>query len=191
MSQAGWRKWHRWIGLIGAPFLLFAAITGIIASAVETFSEDEEAREKAREKPSPVTLPAAPSSWSEPIAKALAGAAERAKGAPVDRVSLDFKSEPPTVTVFLGKPGGGEDRKLLFDARGGDFLREESYEDKSLIVRLHSGEAFGDWGLVLGMMWGLVLVVLIVSGLVIYSLMSGWRRKPRHTTPDAGKAGPA
>ena len=57
----------------------------------------------------------------------------------------------------MGKPTGGEDKKLIYNAQTGDFLREERYEDKPFLVRLHSGEAFGDWGLVLGMGWGLAL----------------------------------
>ena len=174
MSQVGWRKWHRWVGFAAAPFLLFAALTGVVAGIAEMTSEDEEAREKARERVSDVKLPASPAATTEPIAKALATAAARAPGAPVDRVVLDAKADPPTVTVALGKPSGGEDKKLVFDARTGGFLREEPYEDKPFLTRLHSGEAFGDWGLVLGTAWGVALVVLLVTGLVIYLAM----RKP-------------
>lgn len=174
MSQVGWRKWHRWIGFAAAPFLLFAAVTGVVAGIAEMTSEDEEAREKARERVSAVKLPAGASAVGDPIQKALAQAAERANGAPVDRILVDFKADPPTVTIALGKPGGGEDRKLVHDARTGEFLREESYVDKPFLTRLHSGEAFGDWGLVFGTAWGLSLVALLLTGLVIYLAM----RKP-------------
>lgn len=177
MSQSGWRKWHRWVGFAAAPFLLFAALTGIVAGLSESLSEDEEAREKARERTSAVALPAAKEAWSEPITKAMAKAAERAQGAPVDKVLIDFKADPPTVTVYLGKPGGGEDKKLVFDARNGEFLREELYVDKPFLTRVHSGEAFGDWGLVFSMVWGLALVVVLVTGIVIYFYM----RKPGRT----------
>src|SRR5262245_37255533 len=134
MSQAGWRKWHRWVGFVAVPFLGFAAVTGIIAGLREMLSEDEAAREKARERVSPVALPAAPAAWSEPIAKALASAAARANGAPIDKLAVDFKADPPTVTVYLGKPTGGEDKKLIFDARTGEFLGEEQYEDKPFLT---------------------------------------------------------
>ncbi len=177
MSQLGWRKWHRWIGFAATPFVLFAAITGVLAGAVEIFSEDEEAREKARERVSEVKLPPATVAWSEPLAKAFAGATERAQGAPIDRVTLDFKTEPPSVTVYLGKPNGGEDKKLVFNAQTGEFLREEVYVDKPFLVRLHSGEAFGDWGQVIGLMWGLALIAIIVSGTVIYFYMRRPGRK--------------
>src|SRR5262245_45062928 len=125
MNQPWWRKWHRWIGFAAFPFLLFAAVTGIIAGASESFSEDEEAREAARDRVSNVTLPTANAAWSEPMQKALDGAAARANGAPIDRITIDYKSDPQVVIVFLGKPGGGEDKKLFFNAQTGDFLREE------------------------------------------------------------------
>lgn len=181
MSQPWWRKWHRWVGFVAAPFLLFAAATGIAAGINEMTSEDEEAREKAREKVSPVVLPADPAQWSDPVAKAMAAAATRASGAPVDKLAVDFKADPPTVTVYTGKSSGGEDKKIVFDARTGDFLKEESYIDKPFLVRLHSGEAMGDWGLMASLLWGLGLLALLVSGVVIYLAMrkpggTGWRR---------------
>ena len=178
MNQPGWRKWHRWVGVVAFPFLLFAALTGVAAGIAEMTSADEEAREKARDTISAVRLPAPPTTISEPINRALADAAVRAPGAPVDRVQVDFKLD--TVTVSLGHPSGGEDRKLVYDRAGG-FVREEEYADKPFLTRLHSGEAFGDWGLVFGAGWGLALVGLLVTGMVIYAAMRkpgrrGWRR---------------
>lgn len=177
MKQGGWRKWHRWIAFAAAPFLLFAAITGVIAGIAEMVSDDEEAREKAREQESPAKLPLTNEIWSEAIGRALVGAAEKAKGAPVDRVTLDYKTDPPSVTVYLGKPGGGEDRKLIFNASTGAFLREEAYIDKPFLVRLHSGEALGDWGQALGVGWGLALIAITITGAVIYFAM----RRPGRT----------
>ena len=42
---------------------------------------------------------------------------ERAPGAPIDKITAQFKGDQPTVTIYLGKPGGGEDRLMAFDAR--------------------------------------------------------------------------
>src|SRR5262245_33108592 len=109
MSQPGWRKWHRWVGFAAFPLLLFAAVTGLAAGIAETTSADEEAREKAREKISAIKVPAASAATAEPIAKAMSAATEKANGAPIDKVTVDYKPDPPTVTVYLGKPAGGED----------------------------------------------------------------------------------
>ena len=91
----------------------------------------------------------------------------------MDKLEVQFKGPQPTVTVFTGKRTGGEDRKLVFDARTGLLLSEEAYADKPFLYRLHSGEAFGDGGLVVAMMWGLTLLVLTITGLIIYIKL--WR----------------
>lgn len=177
MSQAGWRKWHRWVGFVALPFLLFAAVTGIAAGIAEMTSEDEEAREAARERISAVKLPAKASAITDPITAAMNSASTSVPGAPVDKVTVDLKADPPTVAVYLGKPTGGEDKKLVFHAGTGQLIKEERYADKPFLTRLHSGEAFGDWGLVFGTGWGLAMVVLLVTGTVIYFAMKKPGRK--------------
>ena len=171
LTIAFWRKWHRWIGFPAALFLLFAATTGILVAGTEFFGEAEAEREALRNVVSPVTLAAPPGAWAEPVARALATARARVGNAPVDRIILELKGDHPTVTVFTGKPAGGEDRKLVLDARTGALVANETYADKPFLYRLHSGEAFGDGGLVFAMLWGVALVALASSGLTIYLLM--------------------
>jgi uncharacterized iron-regulated membrane protein len=173
LSVTFWRKWHRWLGFPAALFLLFAATTGIAVAFTEFFGEDEALRERTRDLVSPVTFASPAAAWSEPVARAFATGLVRAGRAPVDRILVQLKGDRPTVTIFTGKPEGGEDRKLVFDARSGQLLSSEAYADKPFLYRLHSGEAFGDGGLIGAMLWGLGLVVLTVSGLVIYAQM--WR----------------
>ena len=177
MTQLAWRKWHRWVGAAAAPFLLVVSVTGVLLAGTEWLGEDEEKRERLREVVSPVTLPAPPAAWGDPVGKALAAVAREAPGAPVDKLLVEFKGEPPTVLVYTGLPGGGEDRKFVCDARTGELLRVERYADKSLLLRLHSGEAVGDWGLGFAMLWGTAAAGLTASGAVIYLLM----RKPGAT----------
>lgn len=159
------------MGFPASFFLLFASVTGIILAATEFFGADEALRERTRALVSPVTLQSPAAHWSEPLAKAFAAAAAKAGGAPVDSVTVAFKGDQPTVTIYTGKPTGGEDRKFVFDARTGTLLRTEDYTDKPFLLRLHSGEVFGDGGLVLAMLWGLALVLLTLSGTVIYFKM--------------------
>ena len=155
-------------------FLLFASVTGFLVATTEFFGEEEALREATRDLTSPVSTASPASAWSDPIARAMAAAQQRAPGAPIDRITTQFKGERPTVTVFLGKPGGGEDRLLVLDAATGALVKEDTYADKPLLHRIHSGEWFGDGGLVFAMFWAIALAVLTISGLVIYWTM---RRK--------------
>ena len=165
------REWHRWIGWVAALFLLWAGGTGTIVAAREFWGEDEALREATRELVSPVQTTSPVTAFGDPVGRALASAAKTAPGAPIDKIEVQFKGKQPTVTVFTGKPSGGEDRKFVFYANTGALLKNEDYADKPFLTRLHSGEAFGDGGLVVGMMWGLALVVMSVSGVVIYLRM--------------------
>ncbi len=170
-----WRKWHRWIGFPAALFLLFAAVTGFLVAFTEFFGEEESLREATRDLVSPVTVVSAPTGWSDPIAKALATVNATTANAPIDKIEMQFKGARPTVTVFTGKPTGGEDRKMVIDAKTGALLKNEVSADKPFLYRLHSGEAFGDGGLVFAMFWAMALAVLTVTGLIIYYTMRGKR----------------
>ena len=65
----------------------------------------------------------------------------------------------------------------MFDARSGTLLRQSVYADKPLLHQVHSGEAFGDGGLVFAMFWGVAMAVLTVTGIWIYLTM----RRPNQT----------
>ncbi len=181
MHPRTWRRWHRWLGWTAALFLVWAGATGAVVAGTEFFGADEAERERLREMTSPVTAGADAAIWSAPMLRAFAAMAQRAPGAPIDRIELKWKAEPPTVTVCTGRPGGGEGRRFVFDANAGTLLTEGDYSDKPFLYRLHSGEALGDGGLVFAMAWGLALVLVTVSGVVIYLQMrrpgaTGWQR---------------
>ncbi len=177
MTVRSWRQLHRWVGFPAAVFLLFAATTGTLVAGTEFFGEDEALRERTRDLVSPVTVASPAAALGDPLARAVAAAAQRSAGAPIDKVEMQLKGDQPTVTLFTGKPNGGEDRKLVFDARTGTLLHDEAYADKPFLYRLHSGEAFGDGGLVLAMLWGLALIVLSITGFYIYFTMRGTRER--------------
>ncbi|MEZ5319549.1 MAG: PepSY-associated TM helix domain-containing protein [Vicinamibacterales bacterium] len=176
MRQAWWRKWHRWAGFVAAVFLLFVSITGVILAMTEFFGEEEARREATRDLVSEVRTTSMEDAWAAPLARVMATAAREAPDAPIDRIVMQLKGDPLTIDVFLGKPTGGEDKRLIFDARTGALLRQDTYADKPFLNRLHSGEAFGDGGLVVAMFWGAALAFLSGSGLVIYFAMR--RRNP-------------
>ena len=178
-TPAFWRQWHRWIGAPAALFLLFVSITGVLVAGTEFLSADEALREANRKLVSAVHTNTPIGDWTGTIATAMTAAATQAPGAPVDRVTIELKGQSPTISVYLGKPAGGEDRRLLFDATTGAFLRTIDYVDKPLIHRIHSGEFFGDGGLVASMMWGLALMALTVTGLLMYWRLMNVKRAER------------
>ena len=177
LTTVFWRKWHRWIAFPATIFLLFAAITGMALAFTEFFGEAEALRERTRDLVSPVKADGPATAWQDPVARAVAAVNAAAPGAPIDKIELQLKGDHPTVTVYTGKPAGGEDRKFVVDARTGRIVSETAYADKPLLYRLHSGEAFGDGGLVLAMGWALALLALTSSGLVIW-----WRVRRRDAT---------
>jgi uncharacterized iron-regulated membrane protein len=167
-NTAFWRKWHRWIAFPATIFLLFASITGVILGFTEFFGAEEALREATRSLVSSATTSSTPTTWSDPVARALTAVNAKAPGSPIDMIELQFKGENPTVTIFTGKPAGGEDKKFIVSAKTGAIESVEDYADKAFLLRLHSGEAFGDGGLVVSMLWGIALAVLSISGLIIY-----------------------
>jgi uncharacterized iron-regulated membrane protein len=180
MNPAFLRRWHRWIGAPAALFLLFVSITGCLLAATEFFGEDEALREATRDLVSPVTIENA-ADITAPISRALTTVALQAVGAPVDKIEIQYKGSEPTVSIYVGKKRGGEDRKFVVNANTGQLIRAEDYADKPFLNRLHSGEAFGDGGLVAAMFWATALALLTVSGMLIFWRMrrrnvTGWRR---------------
>jgi uncharacterized iron-regulated membrane protein len=180
MTPAFWRRWHRWIGFPASIFLLFAASTGFLLAVTEFFGEDEALREATRGMVSTFTS-SAPAAVTDPVTTALAVVQAQSAGAPVDKVELQLKGDDPTVAVYTGKVSGGEDKKYVVSIKTGALVRTEPYVDKPFLNRLHSGEAFGDGGLVGAMFWALALIALTVSGVAIFWRMrrkdvTGWRR---------------
>ncbi len=55
-------------------------------------------------------------------------------------------------------------------------MHSDGYADKPFINRVHSGDVFGDGGLVASMLWGLALLALTVSGVTLYRRLAGANR---------------
>src|SRR5262245_7756571 len=127
LDTAFWRRWHRWISFPAAVFLLFAAITGVLVAANEFWGEDEALREATRNIESPVKTGSG--DWSGPLNGIMDAAAKAHPGAPIDKIEMQFKGDDPTVKIFLGKPGGGEDKQLIYSLKTGALEKEEGYAD--------------------------------------------------------------
>jgi uncharacterized iron-regulated membrane protein len=167
-TPAFWRQWHRWIGAPAALFMAYVSLTGVLLAANEFFGEEEAAREANRDVVSAIHTDSPSAAWTPALATAMGDAATRAPGAPVDKIAIELKGTGPRIMMYLGKPTGGEDRVLVYNGKTGAFLHSDGYEDKPLLARIHSGEIFGDGGLVGSMLWGLALLALTVSGFLLY-----------------------
>ena len=168
-TPAAWRKWHRWIGFPAALFLLFASITGVFVAISEFFGEAEALREATRGLVSPIHI-GENGPVTDPLTRAISTARGQAPNAPIDKIVMHFKGDHPTVEIFTGNPRG---RRPPADFRRAHRALEptEAYVDKPLLHRIHSGEVFGDGGLVFAMFWGLAMAVLTVTGTWIYLTM--------------------
>ena len=116
-TPAFWRQWHRWIGAPAALFLLFVSITGVLLAGTEFFGEDEAVREANRTLVSAVNTQTPLDQWTGPLVAAMATAAKDYPGALVDKLTVELKGQTPSIAIYLGKASGGEDRRLLFDAK--------------------------------------------------------------------------
>ncbi len=173
------RKIHRWLGVPAAIFLLLASFTGVWLECVHFFGAEEAERERIRDITSGVTAQSVGAEFGASFDKARAAAAARAGAQPLDKLVWQLKGDAPTITFIFGPQGQQAGRRIAVHARTGEVLSVEDYAEDSFILRLHSGEAFGDGGMVLGMVWGTLLFALTVTGIIIY-----FRMKPR--TPRTG-----
>jgi len=176
------RKIHRWLGVPAAIFLLLASFTGVWLECVKFFGAEETARERIRDLTSSVTAQNVAAEFGASFDKARAAAAARAGAQPLDKMIWQLKGDAPTITFIFGSQGQQAGRRIAVHARTGEVLGVEDYAEDSLILRLHSGEAFGDGGMVLGMVWGTLLFALTVTGMIIY-----FRMKPRAPRPGIRK----
>ncbi|MBI3414191.1 MAG: PepSY domain-containing protein [Verrucomicrobia bacterium] len=171
------RKWHRWIGLVAAVFFVLTAFTGVWLECVRFFGEEEALREKLRDTVSKVSAQTPSAEFSAKFAQAQAAVAAKAGNQPLDKITWQLKGDAPTITFYLGATKGKPARKIVVNANTAVIVKEDDYDDDSFILKLHSGEALGDGGMIVGMGWGVALIVMTITGFVIY-----WRMRPKQAT---------
>lgn len=120
-----------------------------------------------------VVAKVAPLNWAAPVLIAPSGAkAPRSAGA--------AKKGPAGWKVRSDAQNRPRRQSLQVDARTGEVSRHETFADKHVIdkvvnvgVAAHEGQLFGAWNQVLGVLTAAGLVLLSVSGVVMW-----WRRRP-------------
>ena len=167
------RKYHRWVSAVAAIFLLFVSITGVVLQVQRLTGEDADAEAGTR-KPSALTTAVPTSAYAALISSTLDAARLRAPNEPIASVML--RGEGSAVQGVVQFPGDPL-REIIVDARSGRVVSDERHEAESLILRIHSGEVLGKPGVVFGVLWGVALVVLLLSGGWVYLDMHRRRRK--------------
>ncbi len=163
------RQIHRWISLIAGLFLLIVATTGVILQVQRLTREDED---RDRAVPKVLAMPA--EAYAPMLAKTLEAVRAREPKRPITSIELQLAGDQPHgVVTFPGDPG----RQITVDPRNGKVLKDEAHEAESLILRIHSGEILGEPGVVLGVFWGSALVVLSITGFIVYLELYRRRRK--------------
>ena len=173
--KKGWpilmRKYHRWVRAVAAIFLLFVSVTGVVLQVQRLTGADADA-DAGERAPSALTTAMPSPAYAALVSRTLDAARQRAPNAPIASVVL--RGEENAIQGVVQLPGDPL-REIVVDARSGRVVSDERHEAESLILRIHSGEILGEPGVVLGVLWGLALVVLLVSGGWVYLNM--YRRR--------------
>ncbi|MEG6509499.1 PepSY-associated TM helix domain-containing protein [Methyloligella sp. 2.7D] len=162
------KRWcwiHKWTSLICTLFLLMLCITGL---PLIFYHEIEEALGNSIEAPEmPAGTPKAA------VDKALAAAKDFMPGWVPQYVSWD-EDHPNEVFVSMATAPdspGTDNRRLVADARTGEVLGENKFQNTVMyfLFRLHVDMFAGLPGMLFLGFMGLLFVIAIVSGVVIYA----------------------
>ena len=172
------RKFHRWISVVAALFLVVVGTTGVVLQ-VQRLVGGEEEQERKREAATGIET-ASRVDPSVLLSRTLAAAQQRAPGRALASIELLPGGDEPKGVVILA---GDHARRIVVDARDGDVVEDRPYEAESLILRIHSGAIFGEPGVFLGIFWGLALVGLSLTGAWVYLDLYRRRRKSGNGGP--------
>ena len=177
------RKIHRWLSVIGLIFFLSVAATGIWLQIEAIFGADEAAKEAQAELVSPARLAARMPIDTAALDRARQAVLGRFGDRPVASIDWQIKAPVPVLVFHLD---GKEPLKVRVDARTATIIAAEP-DGEGWVMRLHTGEILGDGGKFLGLAWGIALIAMSITGVIIYLQMlrnrkgaaakvRGWRR---------------
>ena len=166
------RKLYRSISLIGIVFFLSVTATGVWMQGKAIFGEKEAEHEALAALISPQSL-------AKPRA-IDAAALERARSVVLawfgDRpvASIDWRIKTP-VPAYVFPLDGAQPIRVTVDAKTADVIKSES-DEEDWVMRLHTGEILGYGGKFVGLAWGLALIAISVTGIIVYFQMLSKRR---------------
>ena len=166
------RKFHRWLSVVGIIFFLSVSLTGIWMQGEAIFGEDEAAREAMAEVTSPASLAAPLPLQTITMDRARTVVLARYGNRPIASVDWVIKAPVPAYVFHLD---GHEPIKVSVNAATAAVISAKP-DGEDWVVRLHTGEILGDGGKFLGLAWGLALIAMSITGIILYLQMLRGRR---------------
>lgn len=169
------RRWHRWLALPAALFLLFVAFTGVLLHLdMMRLGQDPPGHEPRSSAPSrPIPSDA---ELAAMIAR-LADAARKDTTLKVKSLQVDLSG--PRVTLVAGAGGPPGSPQIKMDARTGRRIVDPPppADFHFILQDLHAGYIFGWPGRIVSVLCGLSLLLLAGTGVQMWWDMRRRRRK--------------
>ena len=178
------RQFHRWLGIGAALLFLLVSVTGVALQYQQIFGTEEAAKEAAASTVSPWSLAKPMGFDPHALDRARAALLKQYGDKPVSAVDWQIKARP---SAFMFHLDGADPRKVTVGVTNGAILSDEP-DGEDWLIRLHSGEIIGDGGKFLGLLWGIGLIAMTLTGVWLYikmyrarqkgsaSRLTGWRR---------------
>lgn len=168
MKMINSRKLHRWLSIVAAILFLNVSITGVILQAQQLVNEDEEEnRVSVSQLDKPLNFdPAA-------LTRAQAVVWKAYGNRPVNGLDWQLGAAEP---VYIFHLGGKEPTAVTVNVQKAEITHARP-DGEGWLIKLHTGEIIGDGGKVLGLLWGLGLVFMTVTGLLMYMQIYKARRQ--------------
>jgi uncharacterized iron-regulated membrane protein len=170
------RQIHRWISFPLILFLFLVTATGVVLQVQEL----GELGEEPRAKPTTSALPADAELLAQ-VQKALVAARAAKPDFPAQRLDLDF-SRRDGKARFGVSPRGGPSIEVNLKSRETKVEMAPKPNLHVQMIQLHTGKALGGFGLIVMGLVSIIMLVLSVTGFIVYLDM--WKRRR-----SAGKTG--
>lgn len=178
------RKFHRWVGVIALVFFLLVSITGVFLQFEQIFGEEESTKEAQVGLDSPYQLNKSIAFNVQTLDTSRKALLNKYGNRGIASIDWHLKNSTPSFVFHLE---GASPLRVQVNAVTGEIM-QATPEGEGWLIKLHTGEIIGDSGKFLGLLWGLALVAMSVTGIVVYLELlksrkknaalagSGWRR---------------
>jgi hypothetical protein len=171
LNLAFWRKWHRWIAWPATIFLLWACGHGVLVAFTEFFGQTKRCVSDARHDQSRHGVGIKRCGRAN-CPRVCHGAA-RSNGAARDKLEVQFKGTAADVTLFTANPPVARTASCVSTRERPALVRGDPTPTSRCSIGSTAAKrsATEDWWS--RMFWGLALLVLSITGLIIYIKL--WR----------------